>query len=93
MKTSADFLVQPLISEKASKKEAKLNEYAVVVDAKLTKPEIAAAVAKIFGVQPIKVRTVVFRKKTKQTRFGVVPAKSFKKALIRLPQGKRLEIK
>ena len=93
MKTLSDFIIQPLLSEKSSAREAKFNEYAVVVDKKLTKTEISKAVEQLFGVKPLSVRTVVFRKKTKQTRFGVVPAKSFKKALIRLPEGKRFELK
>jgi len=93
MKTLSDQLIQPLMSEKSSQREAKFNEYAVVVAQELTKPEIAKAVEQLFGVKPISVRTVTFRKKTKQTKFGVVPAKSYKKALIRLPEGKRIELK
>ena len=93
MKLLSDKFIQPLVSEKSSQKEAKLNEYAVVVDKAMTKTEILTAVEKLFGVKPLSVRTVTFRKKTKRTRFGDVPAKSYKKALIRLPEGKRIELK
>jgi large subunit ribosomal protein L23 len=64
-----------------------------LVDKKITKIEIAKAVESMFGVKPLNVRTVVFRKKTKQTRYGAIPAKSYKKALVRLPEGKRIELK
>jgi len=93
MKTLSDFIIQPMLSEKSSAREAKFNEFAIVVDKKMTKVEIYKAVEKLVGVKPLDVRTVVFRKKTKVTKFGMVPAKSYKKALIRLPEGKRFEIK
>ena len=59
----------------------------------MTKLEVKKAVESLFGVKPLSVRTVVFRKKTKKTRYGVVPTKSYKKALVRLPEGQRIEIK
>ena len=93
MKTLSDKIIQPLLSEKVSSRETRFNEYAVVVDKKMTKTQIIAAVEKLFGVKPLAVRTLVFRKKTKKTRYGVIPAKSFKKALVRLPEGKRIELK
>ncbi len=93
MKTFEDILIQLKLSEKAAKRQAKLNEYTLVVDKMVSKIEIKAAVKKVFGVNPLKVRTVVFRTKTKKTRYGTVAAKSYKKALIRLPDGERIEIK
>jgi large subunit ribosomal protein L23 len=93
MKLVSDKIIQPLLSEKAARSEAKLNEFALVVDRSMTKLEIASAIEKLFGVKPLAVRTVNFRKKTRQTRFGVIPAKTYKKALIRMPEGKRIEIK
>jgi large subunit ribosomal protein L23 len=93
MKTLADKLIQPLLTEKSTKQGQALNEYALLVDMKMKKPEIKLAVERIFGVTPIQVRTVVFRKKTKRTRQGEIPAKAYKKALVRLPDGQRIEIK
>jgi large subunit ribosomal protein L23 len=93
MKLLADKIIQPLLSEKSAKREGKFNEYTVVVENTMTKPEIAMAVEKLFGVKPLKIRTVVFRKKVKRTRYGEVPTRAYKKALIRLPEGKRMELK
>jgi len=93
MKTVSDLFFQPLMSEKSSILEQKFNEYVVVVDKKATKEDIKLATEKVFGVTPLKVRTAIFRKKTKRTKYGFVPAKSYKKAMIRLPEGKRLELK
>lgn len=93
MKLLADQIIQPLLSEKAARRETKFNEYTVVVGKDMTKPQIAAAVEKLFGVKPLAVRTVVFRKKTKRNKFAEIAPKSYKKALVRLPDGKRLELK
>ncbi len=93
MKLLADKIIQPLLSEKTSLMSEKFNEYALLVDLKMTKLEVKKAVESLFGVKPLSVRTVVFRKKTKKTRYGVVPTKSYKKALVRLPEGQRIEIK
>jgi large subunit ribosomal protein L23 len=93
MKLSADKIIQPLLSEKAARRESKFNEFTVVVAKDMTKPEIAMAVEKLFGVKPLAVRTVVFRKKTKRNKFIETAPKSYKKALVRLPEGKRLELK
>lgn len=93
MRTLTDKIIQPMISEKASALEAAQNIFTVLVDAKMNKVQIAKAVEQNFGVKPVAVRTVVFRKKAKRNRFTTVPAKSYKKALVQLPAGKRLELK
>lgn len=93
MKTLTDKLIQPMVSEKASALEAAQNIFTVLVDAEMDKVQIAKAVEQNFGVKPVAVRTVVFRKKTKKNRYGTTAAKSYKKALVQLPEGKRLELK
>ncbi len=93
MRLLTDKIIQPLVSEKSAQREQLLNEYSLVVDKKMTKTEIAEAITKIFGTAPLKVRTVNFRKKTKQTKYGIVPAQAFKKAFVRMPEGKRIELK
>jgi large subunit ribosomal protein L23 len=93
MKTFADKIIQPLLSEKSAGREARLNEFALVVDSSSTKTEIKVAIEKLFGVKPLSVRTINFRKKAKRTNHGMIPAKNYKKALVRLPEGKRIEIK
>ncbi len=93
MKLLSDSIIQPLLSEKSTSRENRFNEFSVVVDASLNKTQIKDAVRKIFGVEVLKVRTVNFRKKARKTKGGVLPAKVYKKALLRLPEGKRLELK
>jgi large subunit ribosomal protein L23 len=93
MKTFADRIIQPLLSEKTTQQSEALNEYALLVDLKMTKVEIKKAVEEIFGVKPLSVRTVVFRKKVRRSKQGEIPTKAYKKALDRLAEGQRIEIK
>lgn len=93
MKLLTDKIVRPLLSEKAAAREESLNEYALIVDASMTKIDIKKGVSQIFGIEPLGVRTLNARKKFKKTRFGTVEPIAYKKALIRLPEGKRLELK
>jgi large subunit ribosomal protein L23 len=93
MKTQFDLIIQPLVTEKSAKQEAAHNEFALLVDKSMSKDQIKKAVENVFGVRPTEVRTVVFRKKSKTNRYGTIPAKSYKKAYVRLPEGKRLEMK
>jgi len=92
MKSNYDKIIQPLLTEKTNKQQKKFNEYTVIVHGDSTKTEIKKMVHEIFGVIPLKVRTINFRKKEKRNKFGVTPAASYKKAQLRLPEGSRLEL-
>ncbi len=93
MRLLSDKIIQPLVSEKSARRESKLNEFTVVVAQDMTKPEITKAVEQLFGVKPLDVRTIVFRKKARRTKAGEKAPKLYKKALVRLPEGKRIELK
>jgi ribosomal protein L23 len=93
MKTLVDALIQPIVTEKSARLEKKFNDVAVLVDVKMTKPQISKAVEELFAFKPLSVRVVNFRKKEKRNRHTVVAPQNFKKAYLRLPEGKRLELK
>ncbi len=93
MNLGSDKIIQPLSTEKTAKWQARYNDYTIVVDPKMTKTEIKKSVERIFGVKVLSVRTANFRKKPSRNRYGVISPKSYKKAILRLPEGSRLEIK
>ena len=93
MKIKSDCILQPMLTEKSTHLESKFNEFVVVVDPKMTKLDVKKAIEDNFGVRPTEVRTAIFRKKSKRNRYGVTQPKSYKKAIVRLPEGKRLEMK
>ncbi len=83
-------IIQPIISEK-SYKLIENNRYTFKVDPKATKTEIRKAVEEIFNVTVLKVNTLNNRGKMKRQgwTFGRTP--DYKKAIVTLKEGDRLE--
>ena len=92
MKTK-DVLKRPLVTEKANQ-EAVWGRYLFAVDREATKPEIARAVEKSFGVKVKKVRTTMMRGKTKRSgRYRrQVKQPDWKKATVELVEGEKIDL-
>ncbi len=84
-------LIKPVISEKAAIKES-MNVYTFVVDRQATKIDIKDAVEAVYGIRPVKVRTMNYE--GKRVRFGYIfgRRKDWKKAVVYLPAGKSINI-
>lgn len=84
-------LLSPVVSEKAAIAADASRQYAFKVATDATKPEIAAAVEKMFDVKVDAVRTVLVKGKSK--RFGQIQGKrsDWKKAYVRLQQGSEID--
>lgn len=84
-------LIKPLVTEKASSVGIE-NKYIFQVAKKANKIEIAKAIQEVYGVKPINVNTI--RVKGKRTRYGKIQGKrkDWKKAIIKLPEGKSIKI-
>jgi len=81
-----------MITEKGSRLSV-LNQYLLEVDVDATKPQIAAAAEKKFGVHVIKVRTVNVKgglRYIRGTRRAVKEA-TYKKAIVTVKAGERIE--
>lgn len=86
-------LFRALISEK-SMKEAASNRFTFEVAKETTKPEIAAEVARTFKVQPISIKTITIKGKSRRagkTR-QLVAGQSYKKAIVELPKGQKIAL-
>ena len=84
-------IVSPLVTEKATR----LNELSQVtfrVSLDATKPEIRAAVEKLFGVKVEAVNTVVMKGKTKRFRDREGRRSDWKKAVVRLQAGQTIDL-
>lgn len=82
-------IVAPHVTEKATFIGDKGNQYSFKVAPNATKPEIKAAVEKLFKVKVLKVSTVNVKGKVKQRmlrRGSVSRFKSWKKAYVRLAE-------
>ena len=83
MRTIEEIIIKPVISEASMDRMAdKTYTFKVAKDA--TKPEIAEAVEKMFGVEVACVRTINMKKKPKRVRYQVGYTSAWKKAIVTL---------
>jgi large subunit ribosomal protein L23 len=86
-----DVILAPVITEKSSM-ASEHNQVVFKVRRDATKPEIKAAVEKLFKVKVLAVNTILRKGKTK--RFRGLPGKQqdVKKAIVRLAEGDKIDV-
>ncbi len=91
-KSGAKILHRPILTEKAVEKQAD-NLYTFEVDKKVNKIEVAKAIKEKYRVTPEKVNIINI--KGKITRYGrsIGRTKNWKKAIVFLKKGDKLEFK
>lgn len=95
MNTIYEVLRRPIITEKTSHQNAKLNQVSFEVADKATKAMIKEAIETIFEVKVRRVNTLVVPAKKKlagSSRRTVSRRKSYKKAIITLEPGESIDI-
>ena len=92
MKDLSGILLRPLITEKAVHLAQEDGQYCFAVALAATKNDVAQAVSELFKVKVDQVHTMIMRGKTK--RFGkfVGQAARWKKAVVRLVAGQKIEL-
>jgi large subunit ribosomal protein L23 len=83
-------IIRPIISEK-SYAGIEHNRYTFEVDKRASKPEIADAVAEVFSVTVKKVNTMRVPGKTRRLRASQGVTRSWKKAVVTLKEGDKIE--
>jgi len=85
-------LAHPLITEKSTIQNS-LNQYAFLVDNQANKIEIKQAIQEVYDVMPLKVRIIVQSGKLVRSGRGQLSRqKKCKKAIITLPQDKKIDV-
>ncbi len=89
--TAHRILFAPIVSEKSTMTET-LHSYTFLVDKNANKIEIKKAVEEVYGVKPLKVRTVHVQ--GKETHFGrrIGRRNDYKKAIVKVSKDQRLAI-
>lgn len=89
--TAFRYLSMPLVTEKATELTM-LNKYCFIVPKSANKSEVVKKVINIYGVRPVKVNFV--QKAGKLVRYGrrVGETKAYKKAIITLKAGEKIEL-
>ena len=90
MTTVYDVIIEPLITEKLTA-QAALGKYGFRVHPDANKLEIKAAVEKIYNVKVVKVNASRLRGKLKRVRFQPGYTASWKKAVVTLKAGDKIE--
>ena len=95
MKTSLEILLKPVLSEKTSAQEEKLNRYGFIVHKSANKLQIKKAIEEMYGVTVESVNTMRYagKNKTRYTKAGLIAGKSvsFKKAMITVKKGDKID--
>ncbi len=92
MKDSRDIIITPIISEKSMSLIEENNTYVFKVDKKANKIEIRKAIEEIFKVKVLNVNTMNVRGKKRRLGFTQGKRPDWKKALVKLAEGDRIEI-
>ena len=83
-------IVRPLVTEKSTKVAEAGNWLTFEVLQDATKPEIKEAVQRLYGVEVVRVNTLI-QKGKKKTR-ALSPRSDVKKALIKLKDGQNIDL-
>lgn len=86
-----DLIIQPVISEKTTALMEQ-NKYVFKVPVLANKHMIASAVFTLFGVKPKKVNIMLVRGKTKRVRYQYGKKTAWKKAIVTLKAGDKIEV-
>ena len=87
-----DVIRRAIVTEKSSARQADDNQITFEVRKDATKPEIAAAVQKAFGVKVLSVRTMTTLGKAKRVGRFVGRRPDWKKAIVTLAEGDEIQI-
>lgn len=90
-----EFMIKPIVTEKATKLTDKLNRYTFRVSPEANKYQIKDMVEKLYGVKVVSVNTAVVRAKNKSryTKSGLLRGKTsaYKKAFITVGEGQTID--
>lgn len=87
-----DIIKRMVVTEKSTILRDEGNKYVFEVDRRANKIEIAKAVEKLFKVQVVNVRTMNYQGKRKRLGRIIGERRSWKKAVVTLAPGNRIEI-
>ena len=85
-----DIIIRPVVTEKSSAL-MELNKYTFEVRRDVNKIQIRKAVEETFKVKVLSVNTINVKSKPKRMGASVGRTRSWKKAIVSLPQGQRIE--
>jgi large subunit ribosomal protein L23 len=90
-----EFMIKPIVTEKATKLTDKLNRYTFRVSPEANKYQIKSLVEQLYGVKVVSVNTAIVRGKNKSryTKSGLLRGKTsaYKKAFVTIGEGQTID--
>jgi large subunit ribosomal protein L23 len=86
-----EIIVAPVLTEKSTR-ISELNQFVFRVRQDATKPEIKVAVEKLFSVKVTAVNTLNVKGKEKRFRGRIGHRSDFKKAIVTLAEGSKIDV-
>lgn len=81
----------PIVTEKVTA-ASEHNQYAFKVDSRATKTDVKQAIEAIYGVKVVDVKTQVRRERDRTYKYGKIPGKTWKRAMVRVAAGQKIEL-
>jgi large subunit ribosomal protein L23 len=81
----------PIVTEKVTA-ASEHNQYAFKVDNRATKTDVKQAIQAIYGVKVVDVKTQVRRERDRTYKYGKIPGKTWKRAMVRVAAGQKIEL-
>ena len=81
----------PIVTEKVTA-AGEHNQYAFKVDNRATKTDVKQAIEAIYGVKVVDVKTQVRRERDRTYKYGKTPGKTWKRAMVRVAAGQKIEL-
>lgn len=88
----AQIIIKPLVTEKSSHQAAARNTYSFEVAPDANKFQIKAAIEQLYSVKVTDVRTLTRKDKPKRNRFKVIKTGGYKRAIVTLGEGSKIDI-
>jgi large subunit ribosomal protein L23 len=89
---NTNVIIKPLITEKSTHQQTTRNAYAFQVHPEASKPQIKAAVERIYEVKVLEVRTMNRKGKPRRSRFKMTTTPGWKRAVVVLDENSRIEL-
>jgi large subunit ribosomal protein L23 len=86
-----DIIIRPVVTEKTSIQKEDFNQVSFEVDRRANRVEIRRAIEQIFNVRVADVKTMQVKGKVKQRGRIVGKRKDWKKAIVKLMPGERID--
>ena len=91
MMKKGEIILHPIITEKTTELQEK-GRYAFRVNKRANKKDVMRAVKEVFGVEPVSCNVMNVKGKRKRVRYKMGYTPSWKKAIVRLKEGEKIEL-